>query len=152
MKQKGFTLVEMLLVLAILGILIAILMPSVIGVTREAKEKQAAADLRIVQAALSGYYIKYNNFPSHYGGWEVYLLNMRPRILEKRPKDPFDPDDSLYEYRYRAPQAASEIPTYVLWSVGFSQMESAQITGSDAVKHTPECIFVTNAATISPSP
>jgi len=147
MRQKGFTLVEMLLVLAILGILIAILLPSVIGVTRDAKEKQVKGDLRLIQAALGEYYIKNNNFPLDTApAWASALLIMEPRIIEKWPFDPFNPaDGALYGYDYLPTSNPGEVPTYVVWSVGFSQLETASASASDEVTHTTDCIFVTNA-------
>ena len=153
MKEKGFTLVEMLLVLAIIGILVTILIPSVVDVTRDTKEKQVKADLRLLQAALSQYYIKYNDFPaSGDQTWAGKLLAMRPRVLEKEPQDPFAPADAAdtyYQYDYRAPTGPGEIPTFAAWSVGFSQAEDVDVTGSDAVDYTINCIFVTNATQLS---
>jgi general secretion pathway protein G len=150
MRQKGFTLVEMLLVMAIIGILIFILLPNVVGVTTKAKTRQAQGDLRLIQAALGEYYIKYNDFPPIGVGWEQYLLNLRPRIIEKSPVDPFEPNGGLYGYDYRAPAAPSEIPTYVVFSVGASQNETASVSASDEVTRTTECILVTNAANLTP--
>jgi general secretion pathway protein G len=146
MRQKGFTLVEMLLVLAIIGILMFILLPSVVGVTRDAKEKQAKADLRLIQAALGEYYIKNNDFPPTGAGYEVYLLALRPRIIEKDPVDPFHPTGLQYGYDYLPTSLPGEIPTYVVWSVGFSQREEAEVNASDEIMATADCIYVTNAA------
>ena len=150
MRKKGFTLVEMLLVLAIIGILITLLLPSVIGVTRDAKEKQVKGDLRLIQAALGEYYIKNNDFPPTGAGWEALLLAMRPRIIEKNPVDPFEPAGGMYGYDYLPPGGPGDIPTYVVWSVGFSQSETASASGSDEVTRSVECIFVTNATVLTP--
>jgi len=155
MRDKGFTLVEMLLVLAIVGILITILLPSVVGVTVEAKEKQAKADLRLIQAALGEYYLKHNDFPpSGTTIWATLLKSMRPRILEKDPEDPFAPEtaaDTYYQYEYLAPAAAGDIPTYVVWTVGQSHLEDAAVTASDTLETTKDCIYVTNAVIVSAS-
>jgi general secretion pathway protein G len=149
MRQKGFTLVEMLLVMAIIGILIFILLPNVVGVTTKAKTRQVQGDLRLVQAALGEYYIKYNDFPVVGAGWEQYLLDLRPRIIDKSPVDPFSPDGKVYEYDYMEPEDPGDIPTYVVWSVGASQHEDASVTDSDLVRHTVDCILVTNAANLT---
>ena len=51
-SERGFTLVELLVVLAILAILIAIVVPNLAGLTGGAKAKAAQAELDIVQTAM----------------------------------------------------------------------------------------------------
>lgn len=46
MNKKGFTLVEMLVVIAIIAILVSILIPTVLGATKKAKAATDAANLR----------------------------------------------------------------------------------------------------------
>jgi len=51
-SESGFTLVELLVVLAILAILIAVVVPNLSGLTGGAKAKAAQAELDIVQTAM----------------------------------------------------------------------------------------------------
>ena len=55
MNKKGFTLVEMLVVIAIIAILVAILIPTVTGATTKAKE---AADVANIRSAVAEYEVK----------------------------------------------------------------------------------------------
>lgn len=50
-KKKGFTLIELIVVIAILGILAAVLIPRFGGFTASAKQKACAADARTILTA-----------------------------------------------------------------------------------------------------
>ncbi len=51
-SQQGFTLIELLVVISILGILAAVVTMSMVGVTKLAQDRAAAAEKATVQAAL----------------------------------------------------------------------------------------------------
>lgn len=61
--KKGFTLVEMLVVIAILGILMAMMIPAAGLVLRKAKNSQAKADAGVVTTVLQKYQAEYNRWP-----------------------------------------------------------------------------------------
>jgi len=58
MKRKGFTLVELAIVIAILGILAMYAIPKYQGMVEEARTAQAKAQLGTVRSALAIYYAK----------------------------------------------------------------------------------------------
>jgi len=65
-KRKGFTLVELAVVIAILAILALVAIPRYTGVVEEARSAQAKAQLGIVRSALSIYYAKHHGvFPTY---------------------------------------------------------------------------------------
>jgi len=51
-KQKGFTLVELLIVVAILGVLAAVVVPNVIGLAGKGQEEAAKTELSNIQTAM----------------------------------------------------------------------------------------------------
>lgn len=69
--KKGFTLVEMLVVIAILGILMAMMIPAAGMILRRAKVAQAKADAGVVTTVLLKYQAEYNRWPGFYATEEA---------------------------------------------------------------------------------
>lgn len=64
--KKGFTLVEMLVVIAILGILMAMMIPAAGMIRKRAQIAQAKSDAGLVVTAMQKYQMEYNRWPSIY--------------------------------------------------------------------------------------
>jgi type II secretion system protein G len=64
--NKGFSLVELLIVVAILGILAAIVMPEFQSQSQEAKEAAAKDNLRILRQQIDFYATRHNDVPPGY--------------------------------------------------------------------------------------
>jgi prepilin-type N-terminal cleavage/methylation domain-containing protein len=63
-KQNGFTIVELLIVVVIIGILAAIVIVAYNGVTNTAKQNTAKSDLASIGKKLGVYYATYGSFPA----------------------------------------------------------------------------------------
>ena len=61
MRAKGFTLVEILIVVVILGILAAIVIPQFTSASTEAKESALVSDLQAVRSQIELYKIQHND-------------------------------------------------------------------------------------------
>ena len=61
MKQTGFTLIELVVVIVILGILATVVVFSVRGITDQGKDNGCDTDVSTVEVALESYFAKYGS-------------------------------------------------------------------------------------------
>lgn len=66
--KKGFTLVELLVVISIIGTLVAILLPNFMGARERAKDAQKIQDAYAIKNALRMYYNDNQAYPTGTGG------------------------------------------------------------------------------------
>jgi len=87
MKRKGFTLVELVIVIAILGILAAVAIPAYANLQEEARSSQAQATLGSFRSALGIYYAK------NKGAWPT-LANLGTLFADGKIPTPIISSDS----------------------------------------------------------
>jgi prepilin-type N-terminal cleavage/methylation domain-containing protein len=77
MKKQGFTLIEILIVVAIIGILASIILVGLGSFRARGRDARRIADLREVQNALELYYTKNQQYPdaSDWNGLQSILIN-----------------------------------------------------------------------------
>jgi len=129
--SRGFTLIEIMVVVFILGLLVTLVAPKVMGRTDEAKRTKAAADLRAVQQALNLYRLDNGGYPTTDQGLQA-LVN-KPQsgkmpqrwnpegYLEKVQADPWG-----HEYMY-----LSNGERYTLKSLGADGEEGGEGKNAD---------------------
>ncbi|MEM6406472.1 MAG: type II secretion system major pseudopilin GspG [Pseudomonadota bacterium] len=104
-RLRGFTLIELMVVVVILGVLAALIVPQVMDRPDQARETKAKQDIRALQAALDLY--KLDNFS--YPTTDQALASLVPKYISRMPKDPWG-----NKYRYLSPgvNGAVDIYTY----------------------------------------
>ncbi len=66
LRRGGFTLIEVLVVLTVIGILVGLLLPAVQAARETARRGQCLANLRQIGMALHGYESDHRTFPPAY--------------------------------------------------------------------------------------
>ncbi|MFO0859908.1 MAG: type II secretion system protein [Phycisphaerales bacterium] len=72
MPRRAFTLIELLIVIAIIGVLIGILLPALGAVRNNARTTKCLANVRTIGTALSQYADSNRGNLPHWSGWQVW--------------------------------------------------------------------------------
>ncbi len=131
--SAGFTLVELLVVLAILGLIAAIAVPQTIGYLGRAKSNTAGIQIDNLGAALDLYRLDVGRYPSDSEGLEA-LVNSPGDVNNwvgpylRKVSSLLDPWERPYEYRF--PGQNGE---YDLFSLGADGQEGGEGENRDLV-------------------
>lgn len=116
-KQSGFTLIEILVVVAIIGMISGVVMVSLTTARAKARDVKRKSDLVQLQKALALYENTNNGFPSTGGGWyglsdnggnrtttgaNQYIPGLSPTFVSQLPTDPRGNTTGWSGYLYRS--------------------------------------------------
>jgi general secretion pathway protein G len=116
--SRGFTLIEIMVVVVILGILAAIIVPKLTGKPDEARVVKAQQDIRQLESALQMYKLDNFYYPSTQQGLDALVSkpsgdpparNWKNGYITRLPKDPWGGD-----YQYLSPGVKGEIDVFSL--------------------------------------
>lgn len=116
-KAAGFTLIEIMVVVVILGILAALIAPNVISRIDEAQQTKVRQDLRAIGSALKLFRLDRFKYPSTEEGLDALVTPPTDTTvtwpsggyLDRIPKDPWD-----RPYLYRQPGKNGDFDVYTL--------------------------------------
>ncbi len=77
-KQKGFSLIELLIVVAIILIIAAIAIPNLLRSKMAANEASAVATIRTLNTSAVAYSTTYGAYSTTYGAYPTHLTNLGP--------------------------------------------------------------------------
>ncbi|MEL7448835.1 MAG: type II secretion system major pseudopilin GspG [Pseudomonadota bacterium] len=104
-RASGFTLIEVMVVVVILGILASIVVPRVMDNPHKARVAKAKADIKAMESAMQMYALEYFDYPKTDQGLEA-LVNPQPapgsnvapsKFMDRIPTDPWN---NPYQYLY----------------------------------------------------
>jgi general secretion pathway protein G len=115
--EAGFTLVEMLVVITIIGLIMGLVGPRVLNYLAESKVKTAKIQIESLSSAIDLYYLDNGHYPSDGDGLDA--LVRRPAGDEgwngpylKSQKTPLDPWGHAYIYKTPGEHAPYDIASY----------------------------------------
>lgn len=116
-RQRGFTLMELLVVLAILGLLMSLVGPRVLNQLGGAKTKTAGIQVKDLEQSLEMYKLDVGRFPSNSEGLDALVRKPSGAAGWNGPylksKDvPLDPWNREYHYKYPGERSEVDIFTY----------------------------------------
>jgi general secretion pathway protein G len=132
-NSRGFTLIEVMIVVLILGVLAAVIVPKVLDRPDEARVAAAQADIRTLAQALKLYKLDNGQFPSTDQGLKALVQKPQGNppannwkaggYIERLPKDPWGSD-----YQYLYPGVKGELD---IFSLGADRAPGGEGRGAD---------------------
>lgn len=130
-RQSGFTLIEIMVVVVIIGVLSTLILPRVLGRQEQAFISKAGSDIQSLTNALKLYKLDNYQYPTTDMGLEALVINpggnaknwKEGGYIDRLPKDPWGSD-----YQYLSP---GQHGTFDLWSFGPDGVMGGQDSDGD---------------------
>ena len=138
-NERGFTLVELLVVIIVLGLLVGLVGPKLWAHVAGSKQAAAKAQIALFETALDAYRLDIGAYPTSAQGLQALVTN--PNVANwngpylKKKEIPLDPWDAPYKYAC----CPGQHDDYDLWSEGADKApggegENADITSWQSLK------------------
>ncbi len=129
-SEQGFTLLEIMVVVVIIGLLVAAVAPNFIGQIGTAEINRAKTDIRSIETALTLYRLDNFRYPSTAEGLEALVTNpgeaSAPNWKQQLSKIPVDPWNQPYLYASPGQRGDFDVFTY-----GADRQEGGEGTNAD---------------------
>ena len=132
-SRHGFTLIELMVVMIILGLLAALVVPRMFGRIGEAKKKAANAQIELYGTALDSFHLDVSRYPTTAEGLEALITQISgaegwngPYL--KKTEIPADPWNNPYHY-----ESPGKHGDYDLYSYGADNTEGGEGDNEDIV-------------------
>ena len=111
--QKGFSLIELMIVMVILGLIASFVGPNLFKKLGMAKQKTAKTQIEMLMATLDAYRLDIGHYPSQQAGLDALVVNPGeekwdgPYLTKALPNDPWG-----NPYNYQFPGEYGEVDIY----------------------------------------
>jgi general secretion pathway protein G len=122
-RERGFTLVELMVVIVIIGLLATVVVINVMPALETASETKAKADIEMIDQAVQRYYLDNRRYPTTEEGLSV----LQP-YLRRVSNDPWN-----RPYKYQAPGRNGQ--PYAISSLGADGREGGSGKDADIIGH-----------------
>ncbi|TSC60576.1 MAG: putative General secretion pathway protein GspG [Parcubacteria group bacterium LiPW_15] len=139
-RRKGFTLIEMLIVVAIIGILASVVVIGIGPAQQRARDSRRASDLKQIQTSLELFYNKNGKYPTGGTDAEMAWADFATAIttagigVNKIPDDPINNATNKYQYG-----ASGDGTVYVLKATMEQVNDALQKTSLRGTIYTIDC-------------
>ena len=94
-RTNGFTLVELVIVMAVIALILSVVIPNLRGMQQEGENTKVEAELNTLKTAVVSFWRNNGNvYPPDLAA----LLNASPKIINSELKDPFQTSSNTYGY------------------------------------------------------
>lgn len=143
--KKGFTIIELLIVIAVIAILVGIALPRFKGMRDEGNIARAKGELRTLQTGVESYRIHTGAYPAA-ANFQTTLVNATPQIISAAMNDPFTANTPYTLVLSNGTTGNF----YAIYSVGPGGNGSVtavnDTTGAVSENNGASCIYVSNGS------
>lgn len=126
--RSGFTLVELMVVVAVIGIVAGIVLAAAGGVQKKAARDQAKAEIKMICVALENFKANTGAYPTNTGNFSTNFYGNLTNLISFKTNQITGTGTNLvlldpygYPYRYRSPARSSTsmlTESFEVWSAG----------------------------------